>query len=230
MQALNRAAMNKQTSGLINKRKIIRMEGFTLLEIIIAITIAAATTTWALPNLQRTIRQSSVDNYTKNFEQGIFSLIAEVRKSSKSCILFESKGQRSVYTDPSNLVELSGLSTSHEDTNSDELRAKYLNCSDTENATSSQKFRYLARENSSESKNVEVMTTKINYEISPQGTNPQGEDIIFRVRSKDWQRNRQLMSRCLVISGNGHLFKGTWQYSGIEGCRYKCPPGENCNG
>ena len=81
---------------------------------------------------------------------------------------------------------------------------------------------------------IEVLTSQVNYQLSPQGTNPKGEEIIFRIRSRKWNQYPSLITRCIVISGNGHLFKGTWEYdnptNNPKGCQSKCPPNSNCNG
>ena len=67
--------------------------GFTLLELLVAITIAAMASAWAIPNMQRQFQQQQVDHFTQNLETGMFNLMAKVRQSSKYCTLFESKGK-----------------------------------------------------------------------------------------------------------------------------------------
>ena len=81
----------------------------TLLELLFAITIAAMANAWAIPNMQRQFQQQQVDHFTQNLETGMFNLIAKVRKSSKYCTLFESKGKTNEYVKPDALIELTAI-------------------------------------------------------------------------------------------------------------------------
>lgn len=209
--------------------------GFTLLELLVAAAIVSMTAVWSIPNLQRALRQNQVDQYTLNLEQGLFKLIAKVRQTSKFCTLFKGGMQTNTYLPAQQLFELDTISSPQADPEKKcLLRRDYLDCPSTgqtctNNAIDFIQFRYLAQENTEPSKEIEVLTSKNNYEFSPQGTNPQGQDIVFRIRSKQWNQNPNLMTRCITISGNGYLFRGTWQYSSTPGCRAKCATGENCN-
>lgn len=215
--------------------------GFTLLELLIAITITAMASAWAIPNMQRQFQQQQVDHFTQNLETGMFNLIAKVRKSSKYCTLFESQGITNAYVSPDALLELTTATADPDLTPEDQcrLRRGYLDCPERNNACSINpddflKFRFLSKEKTKDSKSIEVLTSQANYQLSPQGTNPKGEEIIFRIRSRKWDQYPNLITRCLVISGNGHLFKGTWEYdnptNNPKGCQSKCPPNSNCNG
>lgn len=214
--------------------------GFTLLELIVTLTIASMAAVWAIPNMQRQFQQKRIDNYTQNLETGLFNLIANVRKSSKFCTLFKSAGIQNNYVATDKLVELASISKSKatplEQCN---LRREYLDCPDGNNICSINpddflQFRFLSKEKTKDSKKLEIQTSQTNYQFSPQGTNPKGNDIIFRIRSKEWDKNPGLLTRCIMISGNGQLFKGSWVYSSpnanLNGCQSKCPPNSNCNG
>lgn len=224
-----------QNSKITNHYKT-NLTGFTLLELLVAAAIIAVTCAWSIPNLQRTIQQNRVDQYTLNLEQGMFKLIAKVRQTSKFCTLFKGGFQNNSYLPAKELLELESISAS--ESNSAKrcaLRRDYLDCPSagencTDNAIDFLKFRYLSQENTSQSSEIEIFTNATNYEFSPQGTNPQGQDIVFRVRSKEWNKTPNLMTRCVLVSGNGHVFRGTWQYSSPSGCRSNCAQGENCNG
>ena len=214
--------------------------GFTLLELVVVITIAALASAWTIPNMQRQFEQQKIEYYTQNLETGIFNLIANVRKSSKYCTLFGSQGESNKYLKPDALIELTKISQA-ESTSLEQcrLRREYLDCPDQNNSCGVNpdeflKFRFLSKEKTKDSESIEVLTSQTNYQLSPQGTNPKGEDIIFRIRSRKWDQYPGLITRCLVISGNGHLFKGTWEYgnptNNPKGCQSKCPPNSNCNG
>ena len=201
--------------------------GFTLIELLVAITIMAGATAWALPRLNHKIQQGKVDTYTQNIETGLFSLMARVRRSSKYCTLFESNPAHNQYADPNSTLELGKINTSFHD--------QLINCPCSSTSKNcSTPFRFLHRENTKEAELVQVLISRKKYGLSPQGTNPEGEELIMRIRSKDWNQNQQVLTRCIVISGNGHLFKGTWNYqmnqSSPTACKRFCSVGGNCNG
>lgn len=231
--------MKLRTLGISNSRNE-AYHGFTLLELLVAITIAAMASAWALPNMQRQFQQQQVDHYTQNLETGLFNLIANVRKSSKYCNLFESQGAINKYINSDALIELTAIAqTKSTPLEQCRLRREYLDCPDKNNSCTNNpddflKFRFLSKEKTKDSESIQVLTSQTNYQLSPQGTNPKGENIIFRIRSRKWDQYPGLITRCLVISGNGHLFKGTWEYSTTagnpKGCQSKCPPNSNCNG
>ena len=214
--------------------------GFTLLELLVAITITAMASAWAIPNMQRQFQQQQVDHFTQNLETGMFNLIAKVRKSSKYCTLFKSKGKTNEYVNPDALIELTAIAQAESiPLKQCMLRREYLDCPERNNSCDINpddflKFRFLSKEKTKDSKKIEVLTSQVNYQLSPQGTNPKGEEIIFRIRSRKWNQYPSLITRCIVISGNGHLFKGTWEYdnptNNPKGCQSKCPPNSNCNG
>ena len=70
---------NRKT--LENHKKI--NGGFTLVEMIVVITIVGLATTWALPQFKRSLEQSKVDRYTQNLESGLFNLKTRLQKASK---------------------------------------------------------------------------------------------------------------------------------------------------
>ena len=72
--------------------------------------------------------------------------------------------------------------------------------------------------------------TQEEYRINNLGTNDEGNDMIFRIRSKYWNKDTRLRTRCIRFSaGSGHLFDGSWSYTNSK-CFPKCPEGHNCNG
>ena len=200
--------------------------GFTLLELLVAVIILTSATAWALPRLNHKIQQGQVDTYTQNLETGLFNLMAGVRRSAKYCTLFKSNPAKNDYTDPENVIELSQMSAND--------RNKVIDCpcpSGSSNCDT--QFRFLNKEQTSEANLIAVKVSETNYGLSPQGTNPEGRDLIFRIRSLNWEKSQQVFTRCLIVSGNGHLFKGTWDYSheglGASACKRFCPTDGNCN-
>ena len=211
--------------------------GFTLIEMVIVSAIVAVTTTWAAPQFTRSIEQNRVDNYRYNLLTGIFNLKKRIQKSSKKCDLFKnlptsSKGD---YISPDLILELTNTAN----------RGDFLDCPmGTTGRQSRTPFRFLQREGSTEKDSVEVLylqskftllgnvskteTSQNQYSLNNQGNNDNGSDMIFRIRSKKWDQNTRLKTRCIVFSGSGHLYDGTWSYTTSE-CFEECPENQNCN-
>ena len=109
-------------------------------------------------------------------------------------------------------------------------------------------MRFIRLEGSNTSKQVEVAVSRSDYELTPpgtsianeceltplgtsftnecpltsQGTSGPTEPLTFMVRSIDTEGDSKLVSRCLQISGNGHLMSGTWEGSLSTGqCKAK---------
>ena len=109
-------------------------------------------------------------------------------------------------------------------------------------------MRFIRLEGSNTSKQVEVAVSRSDYELTPpgtsianeceltplgtsftnacpftsQGTSSPTEPLTFMVRSIDADGDSRLVSRCLQISGNGHLMSGTWEGSLSAGqCKAK---------
>lgn len=201
--------------------------GFTLVELLVAVVILSGATAWALPRLNHKIQQSNVDTYTQNLETGMFSLMARVRRSAKYCTLFKTNPSINSYTHPNNIVELHQINSSN--------HQQYIDCPCTPGSSNcSTPFRFLHKEKTREANLVQIRISESAYGLSPQGTNPEGDELIIRVRSNQWEQNQQVLTRCLVISGNGHLFKGTWDYEANQlrssACKKFCPTDGNCNG
>ena len=200
--------------------------GFTLIEMIVVITIVGLATTWALPQFKRSLEQSKVNRYTQNLESGLFNLKTRLQKASKKCTFFDGISNQLIntYTKPDQLIELNEFNSTE--------RGKYLDCLIDERDTgleSETPFRFLQREGTPDKNNVEVLTSIKSYKLNNLGANTEGKDITLRVRSNQWETDTRLSTRCIVFSGNGHLYRGTWSYTN-SGCFEYCPEDHNCNG
>lgn len=183
--------------------------GFTLLELIVAISIASAALTWALPQFNRRIARSEVQTFTQSIASGFYSLRARQGQDGSGCeIIFESKynfNKGNTYGAPKDLME---------------GKAKRLKCCDSAQcwedddfSTYSKKpYRYLDFENTKSSKNVEIQVSHDNYTLSPPGTSPLSSPLIIIVRSKKWDQDpeRPLPTLCVELSSNGFVRQGKW--------------------
>ena len=197
-----------------------------MIEMIVVMTIVGLATTWALPQFKRSLEQNKVDRYTQNLESGLFNLKTRLQKASKKCTFFDGISNQLIntYTKPDQLIELNEFNSTE--------RGKYLDCLIDERDTgleSETPFRFLQREGTPDKNNVEVLTSIKSYKLNNLGANTEGKDIILRVRSNRWETGTRLNTRCIVFSGNGHLYRGTWSYTN-SGCFEYCPKDHNCNG
>lgn len=199
--------------------------GFTLIEMIVVVTIIGTAITWALPQFKRSYEQSKVDRYTQNLESGLLNIKARLQKSSKKCTFFGDVSEQSInsYIKPVNILELNKFDSI--------TRSKFLDCPidsrDTGNESKTP-FRYLQREGTSDKDNVEILASAQSYKLNNLGANTEGKDITFRIRSNQWEENQRLHTRCINFSANGHLYQGTWSYTD-SGCFEYCPENHNCN-
>jgi prepilin-type N-terminal cleavage/methylation domain-containing protein len=211
--------------------------GFTLAEMVVVVAIVALTTAWAVPQFTRGIEQNKVDNYAQNLHTGLFNLRKRVQKSSKTCELFKQfpSASKVNYISPNMFLELSTI------VNRDNL----LDCSmGTAGPQSISPFRFLQLEGSDNRDSVEVLylqrqftplgntnlskITQDKYDLTNLATNPDGNDMIFRIRSKKWDQDTSLKTRCIVFPAVGILTYGRWSYTQSECFKY-CPKGDNCN-
>ncbi|MDA7677063.1 type II secretion system GspH family protein [bacterium] len=214
--------------------------GFSLVEIVIAAAIATGVTAWATPRYFRALRQAEVDRYTQSIEAGFFNLRADLGTSRTSCQLkFD---QAKTWVKPQELLEfrqdngklantkrLRCCNSQIEKANKNESRDD--ECHDgpligalLNKSTASEKgsMRFIRTEGSNEVKKVEVAVSRTEYELTPPGTSARTEPITFMVRSIDAVENTRLISRCVQVSGNGHLLNGTWEGSLSTGkCKTK---------
>ena len=209
--------MNKTTS-----------KGFSLLEMVVAAAIVTAMTSWAVPKYIRGIRQAEVDRYTQSIEAGFFNLRAELGTSRSSCQLqFDNPA---TWVSPQALLEFRQSDGTMANTDrlsccnsqikaikgSEEcedgpLIGALLNGAGSTSGADKGSLRFIRREGSHESRKVEVAVSRADYEITPPGTSARTDTITFMVRSLEAVNDDTLRSRCIEVSGNGHLRNGTWE-------------------
>ena len=68
-----------------NPQKKAGKSGFTLLELIVVISIISLTLAWALPQFRRRLDQSSVQTFTQALVSGLYSLRARQGTDGSGC-------------------------------------------------------------------------------------------------------------------------------------------------
>ena len=204
-------------------------EGFSLLEMVVAAAILSAISAWAIPSYFKIIRQGEVDRYAQFIEAGFYNLRAELGTTRTSCQL--NFGQAQSWVKPNDLLEfrqdngvlaktdrLSCCNSQIEkikvtdECHDGPLIGSLLNGSALNSSTGGEQgsLRFIRVEGSQESKRVYVAVSRPNYELTPPGTSARTEPITFMVRSLDSEKDNTLRTRCVEISGSGHLLSGTW--------------------
>ncbi|WP_413430407.1 type II secretion system protein [Synechococcus sp. Cu2B8-bc1011] len=206
-----------------------QFEGFSLLELMVAIVIITIGLSTSIPTYIRNMRQGEVDRYTQQIEAGFFALRAKLGKQKTSCTLRFDHSGLSNFVPPADLVEMGKHPERLECCNSD-IRAAgepsgctygpqigtLLASSITDSQQKSKlerdrSLRLLGREGNTESKMVEVSVNSATYELTPPGTSTMSDNLIFLIRSTKTDEQR-LRTRCLQISGTGTVLSASWNY------------------
>ena len=180
-----------------------RLRGFTLLEILVVLAIAAVSTSMALPTLRSRLLQGQVDRYTKFTEAGLIGLRTRLREQRLShCLCFVPN----IWAAPSAM----GLERQQSDgTRSQPLQA----C---RNEDPSPTLRVMNLEGSDSSLQVDVRANTGKFCISPPGTSAAAAKLTLQIRSRQHASNQQLRVRCVEINGNGYLKRGNWSETSNE--------------
>lgn len=187
--------------------------GFTLLEFLVMFIFISLLTAWGVPSFQRQIARQTVNRFSQRLEAGLYSLRARQGVMKTSCKMIFDQSTVLTSSAPNNfgaakdVVELSHLDPI--------ARKQRMNCSS--NLTTNNSFRLLNIENTRDSKNIEVASTRTSFEISPPGTSTSGDSLTLLVRSKKHSTfNPPLAVRCIVFSANGLIKTGAWSNSNCK--------------
>ncbi len=192
-----------------------RSTGFTLLELLVAITIVGILSTYGLMSTRRNIAQGEVDRYTQFVESGLFNLRARLTQYKRSCVLnLDTDIATNTWGEPGEILELQQADGSQ--SSSIRLRccedpATFENIQCTAAELNGQpRYRFLQIEGTPESKQVEVSARESQYEISPAGISTSNDTLTILIKSRFAATDTRLRTRCVEISGSGNLFSGTW--------------------
>ena len=182
-------------------------QGFTLLELLVVISIVGIFSTYGIFSLRRNVAQGQVDRYTQFVETGLFSLRARLGRFKRGCELYLDQDlSTNTWGPPWKLLEFQQPDGSQ----SNSTRLKCCDDDIGEQIECTPRYRLLTMEGTRESKQVEVSTPQAYYELSTAGTSTSGENLTILIRSINSAKEPQLRTRCVELSGSGHLHSGTW--------------------
>ena len=205
---------------MINKIKIKKLrdnpsQGFTLLELLVVMAIVGIFSTYGIFSLRRNVAQGQVDRYTQFVETGLFSLRARLGRFKRGCELYLDQDlSTNTWGPPWKLLEFQQPDGSQSNSTRfkccyDEITEEQRECTP-EDLSGKASYRFLTMEGTRESKQVEVKTPQAYYELSTAGSSTGGENLTILIRSRDSAKESQLRTRCVELSGSGHIHSGTW--------------------
>ena len=197
----------------INPPNRLGFRGFTLLELLVVLSIILIGSSWVIPQYRRQLILSHLDQYSQQIESGLFSLRSRQSAEGASCEIsinpsFVGTGDtNSGFAKPSDVLELNHLDS--------EERKKRLKCCDATSCSWDPPYRLISQEASRSSKDVEVKFSQEKYLISPPGMSTDTNPLIILVRANTKYDDplRPLPIRCIKLSTAGHLHRGTWEKS-----------------
>lgn len=190
-------------------------QGFTLLELLVVISIVGIFSTYGIFSLRRNVAQGQVDRYTQFVETGLFSLRARLGRFKRGCELYLDQDlSTNTWGPPWKLLEFQQPDGSQSNSTRfkccyDEITEEQRECTP-EDLSGKASYRFLTMEGTRESKQVEVSTPQAYYELSTAGTSTSGENLTILIRSINSAKEPQLRTRCVELSGSGHIHSGTW--------------------
>ena len=190
-----------------------RLQGFTLLELLIISMIVVLGSSWAVPQYRRQLTLNQLDQYSQQIESGLFSLRARQSAEGTSCEITINHSFVGInntnggFGQPSETLELSHLNP--------EQRDERLRCCDATSCSWEPPYRLISKEGTTSSKTVGVKFSQAKYMLSPPGMSADSNSLLILVRANRGQEDpkRPLPIRCIKLSTAGHLHRGTWEES-----------------
>ena len=190
-----------------------RLQGFTLLELLIISMIVVLGSSWAVPQYRRQLTLNQLDQYSQQIESGLFSLRARQSAEGTSCEITINPSFVGInntsggFGQPSETLELSHLNP--------EQRDERLRCCDATSCSWEPPYRLISKEGTTSSETVGVKFSQAKYMLSPPGMSADSNSLLILVRAKSGREDpkRPLPIRCIKLSTAGHLHRGTWEES-----------------
>ena len=197
----------------INSPNHLGLRGFTLLELLVVISMILIGSSWVIPQYRRYLILSHLDQYSQQIESGLFSLRSRQSSEGASCEIrinssfVGTEDTNSGFAKPRDVLELNHLDSKE--------RKERLNCCDATSCSWDPPYRLISQEGSRSSKDVEIKFSQEKYLISPPGMSTDSNSLIILVKasSKNDDPLRPLPIRCIKLSTAGHLHRGTWEKS-----------------
>ena len=209
-----------------------KTNGFTLIEMVVALSLLSIATAATVPTIARNRWQKDVDGYAIKLESGLLDLKAKLGKQKTSCEIEFAKAYS--FQTPENLVEFSqqssGNATTMQCCNSE--ISQLTNDPDCSNGApgyslstltgrDQDNLRMVQFESTPESKSVRVAVSTTNFGFTPPGTTLNAEQITFLICHEQSlspddsatcvaDKNR-LDIRCIQIDGAGEVASGIWK-------------------
>lgn len=207
----------------------IDQEGFSLVEIIIALAILATSMAITVPIIARNSSQVEVDLYATQLESGLYGLRAKLGSRKTSCsMIFPTKFS---FLEPKIITEFSqGMNTSGFSCCDSEI-SSLINDPDCAlgypghqlskiTGRPLDNLRLVQTESTQESENVRVAVSTTNFGFTPPGTTAEAGTLTFLIcHQKSTSKvnptscipgKNRLRIRCVQIDGTGSVERGRW--------------------
>lgn len=206
-----------------------KQQGFSLVEMIVALAILSTATAVTVPIVTRNRWQIDVDRYASQLESGIYGLRAKLGSRKTSCTMIFpaeysfrtpetitefSQGQNTTDfqccdSEISQLIDDPGCTEGHAGNKLSDITGRQLD-----------NLRLVQKESAPESNHVRIAVSTRDFGFTPPGTTANAGTLTFlichqKALSKDDPNycipNKERLSiRCVQIDGTGAVERGTW--------------------